>query len=125
VVRQVGDESVRWKEKGSASWTPIRVVRFAPKLASQIRGLDDINKVRNPKTGGVTRYGVAHPRYGRDILVRYDGKYFFETRLEVATELTNEEVKHLRYPLDLTIPETLEEAELEWERLKPIVRVGK
>lgn len=68
---------------------------------------------------------MAHPRCGRDILVRYDGKYSFETRLGVVTELTNEEVEYLRYPLDLTIPETLEKAEQEWERLKTMVRVDK
>jgi hypothetical protein len=123
VVRQVGGERARWKEKGSGSWTPIRVVRFGPRLASQIKSLDGINKVRDPKTGEVRRHGVAHPQYGRDILVRYDGKYFFETRMDVATQLMEEELRYLRYPLDLPIPETPEQAEQEWERLTPIVRI--
>jgi hypothetical protein len=123
VVRQVGNESVRWKEKGSASWTPIRVVRLAPRLASQIRSLDQINKARDPETGEVTRHSVAHPRYGRDVLVLYDGEYFFETRLDMATELTKEELSYLRYPLDLPIPETPERTEREWKRLKPILRI--
>jgi hypothetical protein len=120
-VREINGESVRWKENGSGSWTPIRVIRLPPTLATQITNFSHFNSVHEPKTSEFRRYNVAHPRYGRDIRVRYDGEYTYEARVDLPTSLTKEELHHLRYPLDLPKPETLREAKREWKRLKPIL----
>jgi hypothetical protein len=117
IRRQAGNDTVRWKERYSKSWTPIRVVRFPRTVAGRIQKMSNSTVKRG--------YDLAHAQYGFDLLVRYDKteppECMYELRAGRNTVLTEEELAYLRYPLDAVKPETLDQATREWARLKPLV----
>lgn len=122
--RHIGKETVRWKEHGSESWTPIRVLRIPPGLAQKIQALSLKNTWEN-QSAEVRSYDLAHPKYGRDVVIKYDKdeepKSMYGLRAGQRTKLTDEELAYLRYPLNVLKPETVEAANEAWTKLKPML----
>ena len=122
--RHIGKETVRWKEHGSESWTPIRVLRIPPGLAQKIQALS-LNNTRQNQAAEVRSYDLAHPKYGRDVVIKYDKdeepKAMYGLRGDQRTSLTDEELAYLRYPLNVLKPETVEAANEAWTKLEPLL----
>lgn len=117
-LRNVEGNKEYWKEPGSKSWTPLRILRIPQGLALRIQAAC----VRN-------EYDLAHPKYGCDVLIKFDGEAaperMYDLRVKERTELTQQELNYLRYPVDIVKPETLEKATKEWAKLQPrLVRDG-
>lgn len=113
--------------KGSKSKTPVRVVRITGGLAKKLRDLKNLNvhlvSVKNKKTGETTKERVAqdlsHPKYGRDVFIKYDSKAAdaastYSVQRDDVTPLTEEEMAYLRWDIEafpfMNEPESLEEA---------------
>jgi hypothetical protein len=122
--RHIDKETVRWKEDGSKSWTPIRVLRIPPGIAQKIQALSLKNTWEN-QAGEVRSYDLAHPKYGRDVVIKYDKdeepKAMYGLRAGQRTKLIDEESAYLRYPLNVLKPETLEAANEAWTELQPML----
>lgn len=122
--RQIDKKTVRWKEHGSESWTPIRVLRIPPGLAQKIQALSLKNTWEN-QAAEVRSYDLAHPKYGRDVVIKYDKdekpKAMYGLRAGQRTKLTDEESAYLRYPLNVLKPETAEAANEVWTKIKPML----
>ena len=102
------------KEMDSDSWTPVQVVRLPKSFIDRVNGLKTMNVKRNKKTGSTENYSVSHPKYGCDILVKYNGSASPASQWEVQkgerTPLTEEEEALLVWDLDLLAnPATTEE----------------
>lgn len=113
------------KSKDSRTWTPVRVVRIVPSLARQIADIPNRRTIKKKGREVEKQMDISHPRYGRDIEIKFDnsqsgtGKY--QARAAKKSELTEEELEYLLYPLDYQEKslETLEEATKEYKDLKP------
>jgi len=114
------------KEKGSKSWTPVRVVRLTSTLVARIQGLSDLNvhKVKGEKVPKP----VSDNKYGMDVSIKYDekatsaaNKYTINTGDK--TELQDDELEYLVYDLEddkllkILGQESVEQAKLEIKRL--------
>jgi hypothetical protein len=96
------------KERGSKSWTPVRLMRLPETPASVLYWKSRVCG------------DVSDPERGRDVQISYHeelppaDKY----RVEVLdrTPLTTEEEAYLRFPV-IVKPEPLEAARAEWDRL--------
>jgi hypothetical protein len=122
--RHIGKETVQWKEHGSESWTPIRVLRIPPGVAQKIQALSLKNTWEN-QAAEVRSYDLAHPKYGRDVVIKYDKdekpKAMYGLRAGQRTKLTDEELAYLRYPLNVLKPETAKAANEAWTKIKPML----
>ena len=120
--RRIDKETVRWKEHGSESWTPIRVVRIPPSVAEKLHTLS-LDNTRQNQAGDVRTYELAHPKYGRDVSIKYDKdkETMYGLRADQPTKLTHEELAYLRYSLNVLKPETLEAANAAWTKLQPML----
>ena len=122
--RRIDKKTVRWKERGSKSWTPVRVVRIPPGLAQKTQVLS-ANNTRQNRAGDVRSYDLAHPKYGCDVSIKYDKdaepKAMYGLHSGQRTKLTDEELAYLRYPLNVLKPETIEAANEAWIKLEPLL----
>jgi hypothetical protein len=122
--RHIDNETVQWKERDSESWTPIRVLRIPPGLAQKLKTLS-VNNTRQNQAGDERNYDLAHPKFGRDVVIKYDKeeepKAMYGLRAGQCTKLTDEELAYLRYPLDVLKPETVEAANAAWTKLEPML----
>jgi hypothetical protein len=110
------------KEKGSRSWTPVRVVRVTGTLCEQLTSLVDLNRRTSKKTGEVRKYELAHPQFGMDVELKVNkpakGAMSYHAQRGEPSALTEEEQKYLLYKLDVEKVETPEKAKQEWANLK-------
>ncbi len=87
-----------FKEKGSKSWTPVRVVPLPSGLALRLQKL----KQRNI-TGGKA-YAITHEKNGCDVAIMYDSKASAANAYTIdrgeKTPLTKEEKKYLIWDLN-------------------------
>jgi hypothetical protein len=103
------------KQRSSQSWTPVRVLRIPKGLAMRIQSASlDIRECE-----------LADPQRGHDVLIRFDGEKrsheMYDFRIKERSELTSEELRYLRHPLNVVKAETLEQATMEWARLQPLL----
>jgi hypothetical protein len=109
---------VRIIEKGSKTWTPVRVIKAGGGLAGKLADLTKLNKIK----GEV--YELTDKDHGRDVLVmKKVGKNIspadmYQVQRDERTPLTEEERGYLQWRLDLLVPETREAAEAEWSRFE-------
>jgi hypothetical protein len=100
------------------------VLRIPSGLAQKIQALSLKNTWEN-QPGDVRSYDLAHPKYGRDVVIKYDKdeepKAMYGLRAGQRTKLTDEELAYLRYPLNVLKPETVEAANEAWTKLKPML----
>ncbi len=107
------------KQKGSQSWTPVRVVVVPPQLATELRNFTEFNRHKTKK--GSKRFDLAHPKYGMDVQIRYNASkrpQSYSVQAGEQTELSEEELNYLYYPLDGLRPESVEAAKKEWETIR-------
>lgn len=104
------------KDKDSDSWTPVQVVRMPKTLMERIQGLKSMNVKKNKKTGETNSYSMSHPKFGCDILVKYNKDASPASQWEVQkgerTALTEEEAALLVYDLDLLANPEVNEADV-------------
>ena len=93
-----------FKQPGSESWTPVRVMRIPGSLAQKIQGLKELNKVKNKKLGKIVKYSVADPKFGCDISIKYDSKQSgtdkYQVQLGDRVALEENELEFLQYKLE-------------------------
>jgi hypothetical protein len=101
------EKETYFKEKGSTSWTPVRVVQLPLSVISQIQ------RIKNFGTDPVTKkriiYPIADEQFGCDIIVSYDERApSLQQRYYVqkgdSTPLTEEEQSYLVYDIFSRIP---------------------
>ena len=113
-ARDVEGSKAYWKEHGSESWTPVRILRIPVGLAVRIQS-------------GCVRsgYDLAHPKYGRDLLIKFDREEtpdkMYDLRVKEEDRIDAGGASYLQYPLDIVTPETLAKANDEWARLQPML----
>lgn len=123
----VDDYKCYIKEKGSKSFTPVRVFDMPGGVADKLKSLSEINTVKNKKSGKKTAYDLADPKYGCDILVKYNkdaaGAAKWEVQKDERTELTEEELNELLYQLNQTAiqPDKKADAKRDAEGLKKVL----
>src|ERR1700692_1297769 len=80
------------KESGSRSWTPVRAKTWSATMAEKFASLKTLNYVK--KDGKKIEYDITHPKYGCDILLKWnpDSKspMKWEVNLSERTPLTEE-----------------------------------
>lgn len=120
LVKHFGEEVYLKESKESPSWTPIKLISLSTSAANKIVDLSDTNK-RKMKDGKKKSFGADHPKYGFDIVIKYDKNREPANQYSVMkgdnTELTEEELEYLRWRLDLEKPKTLAEATLDAKQL--------
>lgn len=116
------EKKTGFKEKGSAAWTPIRVVRLTPGVVTRLQALREINQHR--VKGKKQSFDLTDPQYGCDIYISFDkdsksvsDKY--KLNKGETTKITKEEAEYLQYDLSkIQCCETLEVAIKEAENLR-------
>jgi hypothetical protein len=122
VILEYGDEppfECHLKQKGSQSWTPVRVVGVPPQLASELKNIVEFNRHKTKK--GSKRFDLPHPKYGMDVQIRYNaGKrpQSYSVQAVKKAELSESELNYLYYPLNVSQPESLEAAKKEWKLIR-------
>lgn len=76
-------------------YTSARVLKVTPAIGNPVAEITSLNKHKNKKTGDREAYGPNHPRYGFDVMIRFDkdeapAKMYSVQKGEV-TPLTEEE----------------------------------
>jgi len=114
-----------FKEPGSESWTPVRVVRLTSSLTKKIQGLQELNK--HKLKAGIKTFDVSDARYGVDINIKHDpdakGAEQYQVNLGDKNALTEEENAYLVHELSADLldklgRETVEEARRELKGMK-------
>ena len=105
--------------KNSESWTPVRLATLSTSPARKIADYTEVNKRKTED--GTQVFGPNHPRYGFDIIIKYDGSRSpaeqYSVMKDENTKLSDEERKYLRWALDLEKPNSLKDAKKEAERI--------
>ena len=91
-----------FKARGSATWTPVRVLHLSAMLTTRVQGLKELNthKIK----GESTQCSIAHPKYGMDIRLKYDEKEKVASAKYTlnggeSSPLTEDEAAYLVYDL--------------------------
>lgn len=96
-----------FKIKDSDTQTPFVVVRLTPSLVRSIKGLKELN-VHEDENGDSTAYAITHPKFGRDIAIKYDkdaaGAAKYPTQLGGDAPLKAVEKKFLQWDLTDLVP---------------------
>lgn len=93
------------KDKGSKSWTPVRVLQIPNSLAQDLQKLTALNRVKSTKKGktATQSYELSDPKYGCDVFIMYDssatGNKMYSCQKGERSPLTEEELEYLVYPL--------------------------
>ena len=100
--RTAEEKKSGFKEVGSDSWTPIRVLRVPSSLMLKIQGLKDLNK--HSIKGEKKAFNVNHVKFGADIMLKHDknakGSDQYQVQLADKGALTEEELGYLVWRLD-------------------------
>lgn len=109
-----------FKEKGSPSWTPVRVVRIPSSVAEKLQKLATMNK--HKIDGRLVPCDITDEKYGMSVFLSYDkdapGTDKYQVQKGDKCKLTEEEKGYLVYDLSkLWQPEDLETAKREAEAL--------
>ena len=108
------------KEMDSDSYTPVVVVAMTNKVFKAIQDFKEDNVVKL-KDGQRKAFSVNHPKFGRDIMIRYDGSQGvapgdrYSVKLVVdgkRTPLTEEEKSYLQWNMEAIYAEEESEEEI-------------
>jgi hypothetical protein len=121
--RKMLGERWRIKDMDSNSYTPVRVHDMPAGVAERLAGLADTNTRR--RGGKKTKYDITDPRFGMDVLVKFNpnakGPNKWEVQRAEPTKLSREELGYLIYNLDglkSLEPEDRKTARAEWRRIR-------
>jgi hypothetical protein len=113
-------EKYRFKQKGSKTWTPVKVLRLPAGLAAQMQNLASLNRVKIK--GEQKIFEITHPKYGLDINIKYDAKVKgpnkYDLQKDDRTALKEEELEYLIWRLDVIEPEKISTAQADFKSLK-------
>lgn len=110
------------ESKDTEMWTPMRGLRVTTSLGRKISELASLN---TRKIDGVKQsFGPDHPKYGFNLLIRYDENAaspndMYSAQKGELTKLTPEELEYLRWHFPMEIAESRAEAIKEANNLKP------
>ncbi len=110
------------KDRGSKTWTPVRVVKLTASMIREIKKLGGLNRHKDKKTGEKKAYSVSHPKYGCDISIQFDPnektaskKYTFQKG--DPSPLSEEQQEYLVYQIeDMMKPDSKSEAQKDVKR---------
>lgn len=124
-VEHFGEDMYLKTDKDSPTWTPIKLASLTPSVANKIVDLTETNK-RKVKDGSKKKFGPDHRKFGFDIVIKYDPDREPANQYSVMrgdnTELSEEELEYLRWPLDLEQPKPLAEAKLDAKSLLKVLK---
>lgn len=128
--RKMLGENWKIKEQGSRTWTPVRVHDMPAGVAQKLQNLSELNTRR--KNGKNIAYDITDPRYGMDVMIRYNPKAAGAAKWDVQraepTRLTRDEMNYLVYNIEnlkSLEAEDRKTAREEWKRLEPNYRPEK
>lgn len=120
------------KDMNSDSWTPVVVVQLTRNVFKKIQEMKEDNIVKL-KSGTKKAYNVNDPKFGRDIMIKYDDSTGvapgdrYQVKLVVdggRSPLTEEERDYLKFDLDKIYPHEESESEVKRNFLSWAKRVG-
>lgn len=120
------------KDMNSDSWTPVVVVQLTRNVFKKIQEMKEDNIVKL-KSGTKKAYNVNDPKFGRDIMIKYDDSTGvapgdrYQVKLVVdggRSPLTEEEREYLKFDLDKIYPHEESESEVKRNFLSWAKRVG-
>lgn len=125
----LGEGPFFFKKKGSASWTPVRVVEIRSMVADKLKNLTALNK-HEGKDGVKKPRELSDPKYGRDVSLRFDadakGPSKYDVNLEgKKTPLTDEEKAFLIWNLDVIKMPSIEEVKTDYKNIKDMIFIKK
>ena len=96
-----------FKQKDSDTQTPFVVIRLTPSLVRSIKGLKELN-VHEDENGDSTAFAVTHPKFGRDVAIKYDkdaaGPAKYPLQIGSDAPLKAVEKKFLQWDLSDLVP---------------------
>lgn len=96
-----------FKQKDSDTQTPFVVIRLTPSLVRSIKGLKELN-VHEDENGDSTAFAVTHPKFGRDVAIKYDkdaaGAAKYPLQIGSDAPLKAVEKKFLQWDLSDLVP---------------------
>jgi len=111
--------------KGSKSWTPMRVLQLPASQGERLRGMMRLNVHKNKKTGKSEPFELSHPKYGKDINIKYDPDVAGPNKYDILpakdSRLSEEELEYLMWPLDVLKTDKLEVAQRDMEELEKVI----
>ena len=122
------EDETGFKEKGSPTWTPVRVLRMPPMVARQLQRLETTNKWKVKSKDGRTSYrtyDLTHIKRGRDVFLSKDKDAnspsdMYNLSLADKSSVTEEEMDYLIWDIEglakpggVFDPESIEEARRE------------
>jgi len=123
--RKMLGERWRIKDMDSKSYTPARVHDMPAGVADRLANFAEINIRR--KGGKKIKYDITDPRFGMDVLIKYDpdakGPQKWDVQRAEQTRLTDAELGYLIYNLDglkSLEAEDRKTARAEWKRIRKV-----
>lgn len=109
-----------FKQKDSDTQTPFVVLRLTASLVRSIKGLKELN-VHEDENGDSTAYAITHPKFGRDVSIKYDkdaaGAAKYPIQIGGEAPLKAIEKKFLQWDLsDLVQSRSYEDELVEYKR---------
>lgn len=91
-----------FKEKDSDSWTPVRAIRMPSSVVRSLKELKELN-VHEDAEGTSKAYGVSHPKYGFNVMIKKDPDaapaQMYSVQKGDSVPLRKEERAYLQYDL--------------------------
>jgi hypothetical protein len=106
-----------------ADSSPVRVLKIPPRLYQLVSSLASGNKKQNKMTGEWKQYGLAHPKWGRDVRIKINpaNTYrFYDLEPCEANRLTAAQLSYPLVPLVIK-RESAQQAKAAWRQLKEII----
>ena len=117
IVRSIQDDEPRkkgemtksekktgFKDRGSKTWTPVRVIRIPSTVATRMQELSEKNLVKSKKSGKKEAYDVSDDKFGIDISIKYKPKAagsekYSADKMDERSPLTEDEQAYLAFNL--------------------------
>jgi hypothetical protein len=106
-----------------ADTSPVRVLKIPPRLYQLLNSLASVNKRQSKTTREWKQYGLAHPKWGRDVRIKINPTTpygYYDLQPRKASRLTAEELAYPLVPLVIK-RESAQQAKAAWKQLKEII----
>ena len=103
--------------------SPVRVLKIPPRLRLGLQSLASLNKRQSKTTGELKQYGLAHPKFGRDVRIKINPATpygYYDLEPCGRSRLTEKELAYPLVPLVIK-PESPQQAKAAWKQLKEII----
>ena len=101
--KRIPPKGAEYRCMGDKWWSPIEVIQFPTGAAQRVKNQGSLNKVRG-KDGKIRAMNMAHPKYGRDLMILYDptaqGAAMYDIQRGDRTPLSKTEKLYLLYDLE-------------------------